>query len=190
MTATEKYYENPNYCEFCGKMIMVRYGEKPYQTKKKKFCNSSCCASLKNKVAKRVLKKKCIVCGKLITSNLTLCSDNCKIEFSLKNGKLSNMSKKELFEKYAVWQTARSQIVKHARSLFKMLNIERKCVICGYENHIEVAHIIAVKDFPDYALISEINNKNNLVALCPNHHWEFDNGILSLKDVYKNCVDL
>ena len=28
--------------------------------------------------------------------------------------------------------------------------------------------------------IEEINNINNLIGLCPNHHWEYDNGLLEL----------
>ena len=35
----------------------------------------------------------------------------------------------------------------------------------------------AVADFDDGTLVSEINN---LIALCPNHHWEYDNGLLEL----------
>lgn len=30
------------------------------------------------------------------------------------------------------------------------------------------------------ATISDVNDPSNLVALCKNHHWEFDNGHLSL----------
>ena len=63
--------------------------------------------------------------------------------------------------------------------IFKKSNRPQKCVICGYDKHIEIAHIKSVSEFSDDALVSEINDINNLVALCPNHHWEFDNGILS-----------
>ena len=38
-----------------------------------------------------------------------------------------------------------------------------------------MAHIKAVSDFNDDTLISEINDIDNLIALCPNHHWEYDN---------------
>jgi len=55
------------------------------------------------------------------------------------------------------------------------------CAICGYTNHYEICHIKSVSSFPPDALIvKEINNINNLIALCPNHHWEFDNDILKL----------
>ena len=31
-------------------------------------------------------------------------------------------------------------------------------------------------------LISEINNIDNLIALCPNHHWEFDHSQLNISE--------
>lgn len=49
-----------------------------------------------------------------------------------------------------------------------------------YDKHIEIAHIKAVADFDDGTLVSEINDINNLIALCPNHHWEYDNRLLEL----------
>ena len=49
-----------------------------------------------------------------------------------------------------------------------------------YNKHIEIAHKKAVSDFDDSATIAEINDINNLIALCPNCHWEFDNGLLKL----------
>ena len=42
-----------------------------------------------------------------------------------------------------------------------------------------------MSDFSDDAKISEINDIRNLIALCPNHHWEFDNGKLSEDDKEK-----
>lgn len=55
-----------------------------------------------------------------------------------------------------------------------------ECAVCGYDNHVEVAHIKAVSSFPDTATIKEINAPDNVIGLCPNHHWEFDNGLLTL----------
>ena len=45
-----------------------------------------------------------------------------------------------------------------------------------------MAHIKAVSDYDNDTLISEINDINNLVALCPNHHWEYDNNLLDLTE--------
>jgi predicted restriction endonuclease len=59
-------------------------------------------------------------------------------------------------------------------------NKDKKCKVCNYEKHIEVCHIKPVSDFNDNTLITDINDLNNLVALCPNHHWEFDAGIIKI----------
>ena len=55
---------------------------------------------------------------------------------------------------------------------------ELKCAICGYDKHADVAHIKSVSSFDDDVLISEINDFKNLIGLCPNHHWEFDAGLI------------
>lgn len=84
-------------------------------------------------------------------------------------------TKGKLFNRYEQWQTARSAIQKCARKIYDLSNKPKYCIVCGYNKHYEVAHIKAVSDFDDESLISEINDINNLIALCPNHHWEYDN---------------
>lgn len=96
---------------------------------------------------------------------------------------IPNLTKDQLFDRYPQWQTARSAIAKMARQVFNDSNKPKQCVICGYDKHYEVAHIKAVSDFDGSTLISEINNVNNLIALCPTHHWEYDNDILDLTSV-------
>lgn len=92
-----------------------------------------------------------------------------------KNIILKNLTKGDLFKRYKSWQTARSTIQKQARLIYQNSDKPKKCICCSYDKHYEVAHIKAVSDFDDNTLISEINNVNNLIALCPNHHWEYDN---------------
>lgn len=55
------------------------------------------------------------------------------------------------------------------------------CILCGYSKHIDVCHIKDISSFTNESLISEINDLNNLVALCKNHHWEFDHDHLDEK---------
>ena len=93
-----------------------------------------------------------------------------------------NMTRSELFGNRKNWQSARTAIRKLADTAYNKSEKPKACVICGYDKHIEIAHIKAVSDFDDDSLISEINDVNNLIALCPNHHWEFDNGFLSEED--------
>lgn len=70
----------------------------------------------------------------------------------------------------------------HAREVFYNSGEVKECVICGYNKHIQICHIKAVKDFESSATVLEINSKENLIALCPNHHWEFDNKLLSANE--------
>lgn len=50
------------------------------------------------------------------------------------------------------------------------------CNHCGYDLHVELAHIKAISTFPSSATLEEVNHPNNIIPLCPNCHWLFDNG--------------
>ena len=64
--------------------------------------------------------------------------------------------------------------------MYEKNNGNKFCNICGYNKHIQVCHIRSVSSFSDDSLITEINAKENLIGLCPNHHWEYDNGHINL----------
>lgn len=98
----------------------------------------------------------------------------------VKQNDISNVTKGELFKYRKNWQSARCAIQKLARSVYFNSNKNPKCYICGYDNHVEVAHIKAVSEFDDAATVNEINSVNNLIGLCPNHHWEYDHGLLTI----------
>jgi len=89
-------------------------------------------------------------------------------------------TKGELFKNRKNWQSARSAIQKSARSIYFDNTKFPKCKICGYTHHVEVAHIKSVSEFSENSTIREINSIDNLIGLCPNHHWEYDNGILKI----------
>ena len=100
-----------------------------------------------------------------------ICSD-CKFKNSLPNRMIG-----DLFIKSNSWASARAIISKDARRRYSG---KMSCSICGYDKHSEIAHIKPVSSFDDNALIKDINNPDNLIALCPNHHWEYDNGLLEI----------
>lgn len=156
------YYKNPNICLQCKNIIDVKDGDKIPKVKKKKFCNRSCLALYKTKPKKeKVFKEK----------------------FQVLKDKF--LTKKEIFDGCKSWQSARGIIQKHARFIYNNSEKSKCCIECGYEKHYEVCHIKSVSKFEDNALIiSDINNIENLIALCPNHHWEFDNKILFIKKLY------
>lgn len=89
-------------------------------------------------------------------------------------------TKGDLLSSRKNYQSYRSAIRKLAEKTYKESGKPLSCSVCGYDKHIEIAHIKAVSDFDNSSTIAEINSIDNLIALCPNHHWEYDNGILKL----------
>ena len=96
-----------------------------------------------------------------------------------KNNKLTINSVLEKTSKYKSlhrYQPIRNDAIK----LMKFANIIKQCKVCSYSAHVEVCHIKGISEFPKETLLSEVNNLDNLIYLCPNHHWELDNGLLKL----------
>jgi hypothetical protein len=76
--------------------------------------------------------------------------------------------------------SAYSYIRWHARAVV-MKDVEKKsCIHCGYDKHVELCHIKSIQNFSDNSTLEQINNPENLMFLCPNCHWEFDNGLLKM----------
>ena len=73
----------------------------------------------------------------------------------------------------------RAAVQNHARLVFAHA-VTGKCAVCDYAHGVDLCHKKAVSSFPDTATLAEINALDNLVELCPNHHWEHDHGILKL----------
>jgi len=124
----------------------------------------------------------CKNCGNVINLNgrkvedvrkKNFCDKNCELEFKNKNNPIENMTKKDIFLKME-YHKARNIVRKHAYRAYKKSGLPQKCDICGYDLHIDVCHKKSVSEFHGDAKIKEINAIDNLVALCPNHHREFD----------------
>ena len=71
-----------------------------------------------------------------------------------------------------------------ARNNFKDLT-KKPCANCGYDKHVELCHIKPISSYPETAKISEVNSEKNLIQLCPNCHWELDNGYIVLPEGFK-----
>lgn len=173
----EEYKLNPNYCKYCLKIIEpVIYKNKYnfYYTKKKLYCDRDCYA--KGVTGKLGPSKRCS-CGNRKHNRAKQCI-KC---FSLKND-IGYRSLKEHKIITKTYSNYRIQIAKNARTVFKKLN-NTCCKNCGYKHHIDACHIKAVADFDENSLIKEVNDPNNLIALCPNCHWEFDNNLLDIKNI-------
>lgn len=146
------------------------------ETKNPKFCSRSCAALYNNKdpnVRRRTKTKQCKTCSTLVYSHYTYCSD-C---FKARGVDWATVSYDELRGKAKYQKNSRIRDLAR-RKLLKTTQ-KQECSVCGYDKHVHVCHKKAISDFPGTTTISEINSIDNLVYLCPNCHWEFDNNLLS-----------
>lgn len=188
----KRYYANPNICKYCDEVIRILDGQSAAEVRRKKFCDRAC----RNRYNNPLRRKKtdvCKTCNKEFERYKTdggvwSISKNCKFCQSLGYGNsiaFMMKTKEEVYRTYKTKFSARNAISGNAQVVYKNSNRPYTCVICGYAKHVDIAHIKSVADFDNSVPMSEINNISNLVALCPNHHWEFDNNQLDEKDLRK-----
>jgi hypothetical protein len=173
--AIDEYYKNPNFCKKCQNIINVNGRERVCQVKKKKFCSRSCSASYNNQI-RDSLRVETIVKSKKIESKVKFEMDGKNIEKVF----LSEMTKDEIFSRFKTYQAARNYICKNAIKVYKDSGKKRLCIKCGYFLITDIAHRKPVSDFTGDTKIKEINHIDNLMAMCKNHHWEFDHGFLEI----------
>jgi hypothetical protein len=153
------------------------------------FCSRSCSAKTNNLGKRRYSSRSCKQCQKeYITTkthrSLKLCQD-CKSSHS-DTGSIRDMSISDYYKRDSVKNKHPSWKSAHVRSFNRSWNKDLtrlSCQVCPYSTHVELAHIKAVSDFPEDTKLSIVNDPSNILVLCRNHHWEFDNGILKLQDI-------
>lgn len=155
-------------------------------TQNAKFCSRSCSAK-HNNAAREKKSFPCSVCGEVIGQGYARYSrrkycDSCNPQ----NVDWSQVSLEELQSRRKYQKN--SQIRDAARSIAKKLPRFERCANCGYGKHVEVCHVVAISSFPPDAKVSEVNSLDNIVGLCPNCHWEFDNNLLDFKEDWLQCV--
>jgi|688.fasta_scaffold297322_3 hypothetical protein len=120
----------------------------------------------------------CTNCGTWCGSGRKYCKDcRLKRKQELKEQSI-NAKKSDAIYTHGHISNKYAKIRYHARHDFE--KSITKCQKCGYDKHVEICHIKSIKEFPDSATIAEINNKSNIIGLCPNCHWEFDHGLLNI----------
>ncbi len=171
--AIASYLSDPNYCKFCGKAIPHVEGSRVFDTRRKTFCDNSCATSHNNTARSKNGRSNqllCKGCGGSVSRGATECQQCSRHKKIIERGEVTK------------GEVHRTAITKHARSVFECLVNHNECQMCGYSLHIQICHIKPVSDFDDDTKLSEINDPINLIGLCPNHHWELDNGLLKLQD--------
>lgn len=137
-----------------------------------KFCSRSCAAAYNNKKhpKRRLELNTCKTCQIPVKSGHTYCT------VCLPQSKDYTLEE-VMYDKHhksSSWALVRSR----ARAICK--DLEKACKNCGYSKHTEICHIKPIKDFPLETKLSVVNSLENLLILCPNCHWEFDNGLLKI----------
>lgn len=146
-----------------------------------KFCSRAChlaFGTLKPKGPKKKQPRFCKYCGVPVTNRYRVCKDCNTNNVDWGQRTLGDV---RALAKYQ-WN---GQIRRLARWVFRRAGLVLICANCGYDKHAEICHIRGISSFSDNTPVSVINDLNNLVALCPNCHWEFDHGLLSVEDILR-----
>lgn len=165
-----------NNCKECG-----------VETPNPKFCSRSCSAKSTNRrTPKRKITKQCTKegCSNVVwKTGRKLCQEH-REEWLAKRD-VSNKTLGEYKEMLSLKGKHLSWAFSHVRGLNRITNKHLSalpCANCGYDKHVHLHHIKPLSEFPDSATIAEVNSPSNNIQLCPNCHWEADNGLL---DVHK-----
>jgi len=144
------------------------------ETANAKYCSRSCANRINGRLfpSRQRITRSCKHCGIALQTRRTTC-DRCNPSFvDWQTVPLQELKAKAL-QQYA------AQIRSLARVTYRKSTRLKACAICGYDVHYEVCHIKPINAFIPTDFVSTVNALSNLVALCPNHHWEFDHGYLA-----------
>lgn len=178
-------------CATCKRSLTRTPSDIKQSKSGKFFCNHSCTAIYLNReglVTKRSPQGQCKECDTKIRKSRKYCEMHRRTFRSLQAPQLQKITLGELKERYAPdsvrttngWVSAK--IRDFCRTWNKVLK-NMPCQKCGYSAHVEYCHIKPIRDFKEGATLGEINDRSNVLKLCPNHHWEFDNGRLHLNEL-------
>jgi hypothetical protein len=160
-------------CHLCRRVVVRTPKDFARSISGRVYCSRSCAATSNNRsMPKRVKSTRCITCQEPIKWGHRRCK-TC-------HDALYRLDQKTLREA-ARGRTDASRytgVRSHARKVYAESGRPRKCAVCGYSTHVEICHIREISTFPAETPVIEINDLANLVALCPNHHWEFDHGLI------------
>lgn len=143
------------------------------ETLNPKFCSKSCAAQYNNRQFPKRERQVffCENCGREASYRRRFCAD-CNPNNGANWGTRTLAFVRTFLDYHA-------RIRQLARRTYYNSGRPKHCANCGYTKHLEICHIRPIQDFPEETPIAEVNSLDNLVALCPNCHWEFDNGMIS-----------
>jgi hypothetical protein len=140
----------------------------------KKYCSSKCAATYNNKhfVKRKKTYGTCVGCGTQTYPRRTKYCNNCKQQGKhCKYGKhinaytISEICKRIGSNRY-------DNIRQHANRIYK--DRTHQCEKCSYNKHTEICHVKPIASFPKDTKVGVVNSRENIIFLCPNCHWEYD----------------
>ena len=162
---------------------------------KNNFCSRSCSASYNNIGIQRnkPIELKCKRCNiiyfhKRFINTRIFCNECFN---AIKNNEFTNLLSEQIKsltlkhyrEKLSVKGKHNSWLNVHVRNFNRSWNkhlLSKPCQVCGYSKHVELCHRKPISSYDENTTLGEINNESNILVLCPNHHWEYDNGDLDI----------
>ena len=144
------------------------------KTANAKYCSRSCANRINGRLypSRKRIARSCKHCGVALQARRSTC-DGCNPSFVDWQTVPLQALKAKALQQYA------AQIRSIARVAYRKSTRPKACAVCGYDVHYEVCHIKPINEFMPTDFVSAVNALSNLVALCPNHHWEFDHGHLA-----------
>lgn len=150
------------------------------------FCSSSCSIVHWNSdenIKRRRPEGKCFKCSAIIRKNRKYCK-NCGHGYGPGKSIVGSMTIQDLCDKYYNSPYLKSAAIRsHSRRFYAQSSLPKKCIVCGYDKFYEVSHFIPIKAFSASTKIDVVNALSNLVALCPNCHWELDHNMINKEEL-------
>lgn len=146
-------------------------------TNNPKYCSKSCSAIINGaKFPKRIARKNyCQKCGLEALYKRKFCKQCFMLKSKRHYSTLEEVT-------YATGHKSNASSYVRTMAREENRDLQRSpCFNCGYSKHVEICHIKSIRSHSPDTLISEINHRSNLLALCRNCHWEFDHGELSME---------
>lgn len=143
------------HCDACGS-----------PTKNPRFCSKSCAAKTTNREnpKRNGRKQRCSSCGMPLSRR--------------KKHQLCGHCAPRIGRWKMTLQQARGRNNRHAsvreHAQYVCRNRAKRCAICGYRRMAAVCHVKPIHAFPATSTLGEINRDDNLILMCPTHHWELD----------------
>ena len=165
MNAKQKI-KAPKKCACCGA-----------ETTNPKFCSRSCATKITNRENPRVKMMPwfCQECGESLPrkshrdTKRKYC-DECNP--NRRDWKTITFGETKAKRNYQIHSNIRDL----ARRAYRKSGKPLECEECGYNKHVVIHHKKPIGEHSDDTTIAEINKMENLMCLCPNHHWEIHNG--------------